>query len=432
MNNWPSWGRLPSRGPAAVIRPDTVQARIELPRGMSALPYGRGRSYGDVCQNSDGLLLHTSRLDRFIAFDRGTGVLRCESGVRLRDILELAVPQGWFLPVTPGTREVTVGGAIANDVHGKNHHALGSFGNHVRCFELLRSSGERMACSREHQRDWFAATIGGLGLTGLVTWAELQLMPVCNPFMHVRTRRFDNLDAFWDLDRELGAQWPYTVAWIDCVAQGKASGRGVFLAAGHAAPQAALPTWRERRRGIPWTPPISLVNSATLRGFNVLYWHRAREGTELVHHVPYFYPLDAISHWNRMYGRRGFYQYQCVVPRAAMREATAQLLLRIARSGQGSFLAVLKTFGDMPSEGMLSFARPGATLALDFPNRGAETLRLFDELDTVVREAGGALYPAKDARMPPAMFHAGYPLARAFRRFIDPRFESDFWRRVNA
>lgn len=432
MTAWRSWGRLTASEPAAVSRPDSRDAALALPPERPVLPFGRGRSYGDVCLNGGGGLLHTARLDRFIAFDRCSGVLRCESGVTLREILDLVVPQGWFLPVTPGTREVTVGGAIANDVHGKNHHAAGSFAHHLRGFELLRSSGERRVCGPDSNPEWFGATIGGLGLTGLVTWAELQLAPIANPFMQVRTRRFPHLDAFWELNGAMERDWPYTVAWIDCVASGGAQGRGVFMAARHAAPQRQLPAWREKRRAMPFTPPFSLVNAASLRGFNQLYWLRAREGDALAHHVPYFYPLDGVAHWNRIYGRRGFYQYQCVVPPAVQRDAVAELLRRISRSAQGSFLAVLKTFGTLPSLGMLSFARPGATLALDFPNRGDATLRLFEELDAVVREAGGAIYPAKDARMSGAMFELGYPRAGEFSRFVDPRFGSDFWRRVRA
>jgi FAD/FMN-containing dehydrogenase len=432
VSAWQSWGRLAARDPARVSSPQSVHESLVLPQDLPALPFGRGRSYGDVCLNGGGVLLHTARLDRFIAFDRATGVLRCESGVSLRDILDLVVPQGWFLAVTPGTREVSVGGAIANDVHGKNHHAAGSFGHHLRGFELLRSSGERLLCTRASNPEWFAATLGGLGLTGLITWAELQLAPIGNAFMQVRTRRFQSLDAFWELNAAMEPHWPYTVAWIDCVASGRARGRGVFMAARHAAPQRGLPAWRERRRAVPLVPPFSLVNALSLRGFNQLYWHRAREGDALQHYVPYFYPLDALAHWNRIYGRRGFYQYQCVVPPACMRDAMAELLRRIARSGQGSFLAVLKTFGSLPSLGLLSFARPGATLALDFPNRGQATLRLFEQLDAVVREAGGAIYAAKDARMPPSMFRLGYPRAQEFSRFVDPRFGSDFWRRVSA
>lgn len=432
MSEWQGWGRLPGRGPAAVRQ--LVDRDAGLPRleGTVALAVGNGRSYGDSCRNTDGVLLDARRLDRWIAFDAGTGVLRCECGVSLRAILELVVPQGWFLPVTPGTRDVTVGGAIANDVHGKNHHAAGSFGHHVRCVELVRTTGERILCGPTQNPAWFAATVGGLGLTGVMTWAELQLTRVSNAHMTVDTARFASLSEFWELNARLEPDWPYTVAWIDCLAQGASRGRGVYMAARHAAAQRDFPAWRERRKSMPFVPPLSLVNGVSLRMFNTTYWHKAQERRQLVHHVPYFYPLDSIAHWNRIYGRAGFYQYQCVVPPEAMREATDALLARVARSGQGSFLAVLKTFGHRPSLGLLSFPRRGATLALDFPNRGDRTLRLFEDLDAVVREAGGALYPAKDARMSPAMFRAGFPDAARFTQFIDPGLGSDFWRRISA
>ncbi|MDE2255710.1 MAG: FAD-binding oxidoreductase [Betaproteobacteria bacterium] len=432
MSEWASWGRVHQAAPARVISLVDRAAALPDGAGRSLLAYGRGRSYGDVCLNRDGVILHTRGLDRWIRFDRQSGVLSCEAGVTLREILQLVVPQGWFLSVTPGTREVTVGGAIANDVHGKNHHAAGTFAHHLRGFELLRSDGARLDCTPARHPDWFAATVGGLGLTGLVTRAELQLAPVANAYLDVQTLRFHDLDEFWELNAEAERLWPYTVAWLDCAARGASQGRGVFSCARHAPSQPDLPLFRERRRTMPFTPPFSLVNPLSLRAFNGLYWHKARTRRALSHYVPYFYPLDAIAHWNRLYGRAGFYQYQCVVPPSTMREAIAELLARIAASGQGSFLAVLKTFGSKPSLGLLSFARTGATLALDFPNRGAVTQHLFQDLDVIVRSAGGALYPAKDARMPPDLFRQAYPRLQDFTSFVDPAFGSDFWRRMCA
>ncbi len=428
-----SWGRVCASSPLAVRAvPDlgVAQALVTGGAGLPMLAHGRGRSYGDVCLNSGGMILRTTGLDRFIAFDRSSGVLRCEAGVTLQHILELCVPMGWFLAVTPGTRDVTVGGAIANDVHGKNHHWAGSFAHHVTRLELLRSSGERIVCSPDERPDLFSATVGGLGLTGLITWAEIELQPVANAFMTVQTTRFSNLETFWRLNAAAEASWPYTVAWIDCLARGGQRGRGVFMAGRHAAMQQSLPAWQESRRTIPLDPPISLVNSLSLRAFNTFYWHGARDGVALSHYVPYFYPLDAIANWNRIYGRRGFFQYQCVLPPATMRAGVDALLQRISRSGQGSFLAVLKTFGHRPSLGMLSFPRPGATLALDFPNHGRATLRLLDDLDAVVSQAGGALYPAKDARMSSTMFRQSFAAWEQFSSFVDPAFSSDFWRRV--
>ncbi|BCX80917.1 hypothetical protein MIT9_P0495 [Methylomarinovum caldicuralii] len=424
-----SWNRYPRVTHAQVI--DLWDRHAPLPgTDRPLLPHGNGRSYGDVCLNAGGVLLRTRPLDRFIVFDRATGRLRCEAGVLLRDILNLTVPQGWFPAVTPGTQYVTVGGAIANDVHGKNHHVAGSFGHHVRCLELLRSDGTRMLCSPEKNPDWFRATVGGLGLTGLITWAELQLIPIANPALVTETHSFATLDGFWDLNRELERRWPYTVAWIDCTAR---LGRGLLLAGAHAPMQAHPFAWRSRSWRFPLEPPISLVNSLSLRLFNQIYYHLPRgKGRQLSHYQPFFYPLDRIREWNRLYGRRGFFQYQCVLPPQAARKGVAELLQCIAASGSGSFLAVLKTFGDKPSAGMLSFPRPGVTLALDFPNRGPETLALFRELDAVVRDAGGGLYPAKDARMPGELFRRAYPEWENFQRFIDPQFSSSFWRRVTG
>lgn len=422
------WGRWP---------PPRDQQLLALRRRGDALPsgertvlaHGQGRSYGDSCLNEGGTLLLTRGLDRFLRFDPGTGVVACEAGATLGEVLEIAVPQGWFLPVVPGTRLATVGGALANDVHGKNHHRAGSFGDHVRAFELLRSDGSRRTLRPGDAL--FAATVGGLGLTGLVTWVELQLQRVAGPWMQVESIRYDGLDEFFALSAQSAASHEYTVAWVDCLARGKALGRGHFLRANHAAAGA---TGRLPGKGLamPLTPPVSLVNRLTLRPFNSLYYHRqrARRRESVQHYTPYFHPLDGIRDWNRMYGPHGFLQHQCVLPPAQARDAVAALLGEIGRSGQGSFLAVLKEFGDRPAPGLLSFARPGTTLALDFPRRGPGVFALLDRLDAIVAQAGGALYPAKDARMSPAMFRAGQPGLDAFLPHIDPAFSSSFWRRV--
>jgi FAD/FMN-containing dehydrogenase len=397
------------------------------------LAHGNGRSYGDVCLNDGGTLLMTRGLNRFIDFDRSTGRLRCESGMLLKEILDFIVPQGWFLPVTPGTRFVTVGGAVANDVHGKNHHIAGSFGHHVLRFELMRSDGQRMTCGLQELPEWFAATVGGLGLTGLITWVELQLVPIANAYMWTESSRFSSLDEFWAINKDAEQRWPYTVAWIDCLSGGKGGARGIFNSGAHAPAQHELPCYRETSRRVPFTPPVSLVNSLSLRAFNYAYYHQPiKSGVALNHYTPYFYPLDGLLDWNRIYGRKGFFQYQCVLPPEQSAIGIKELLHRIAASGQGSFLAVLKTFGSKPSVGMLSFPRPGATLALDFPNLGETTHHLFRELDAVVRDANGALYPAKDARMPPELFRSSFPRWEEFSAFIDPGFSSSFWRRMNS
>ena len=428
-----SWGRYP-RVEQRAVRLLHRDAALPAFDG-SALPRGNGRSYGDSCLASQGPLLDARGLDRFIAFDRSSGRIACEAGVLLADIIALAMPQGWFLPVTPGTRFVTVGGALANDVHGKNHHRAGSFGNHVLRFELLRSDGTRRIVAPDDDEGWFAATVGGLGLTGVVTWVEMQLRPVAGPWITTVTERFGRLPDFFALSDALEADHEYTVAWVDCGATGARSGRGVFYAGDHAPALARPGRGPSRARlSVPFAPPISPLNTATLRLFNAAYWRvapsRRRHSTQ--HYVPFFYPLDAVGRWNRGYGRAGFLQHQCVVPRAAREDAIAELLRIISASGEGSFLVVLKNFGTMPSRGIMSFPRAGTTLALDFPYRGPSTLALLERLDQVVLEAGGALYPGKDARMSPTVFRHSFPQWERFSRSVDPRFESRFWRRVAA
>jgi len=396
------------------------------------LAFGNGRSYGDVCLNDKGTLLSTRGLDRFIAFDPASGVLECEAGVLLKEIIDQFLPCGWFPPVSPGTAFVTVGGAIANDVHGKNHHRAGSFGNHVLEFELQRSDGRVLRCTPNMNREWFAATIGGLGLTGLIRKVKMQLRRVPGPWIRGDSHRFANLREFFQLARESDEDYEYTVAWIDCSAAGAHLGRGVFMRGNHLAsaesPKVSAPL------KMPLTPPFSLVNGLSLKLFNQLYFHRpsAQQDDALWHYRPFFYPLDSILEWNRMYGPNGFFQYQCVVPPDAAEPALKDMLAQIASSAMGSFLVVLKNFGTLPSLGMLSFPRPGATLALDFPNRGPKTLQLLESLDAITRNARGAVYPAKDARMSAASFQQYFPAWREFQAYIDPKFSSSFWRRVTG
>lgn len=436
VNRLPSWGRIPASRPKRIVRP--TSGRELLPDHDTNAPflaYGNGRSYGDVALNNAGTLIDTRSLDHFLYFDPATGIVACEPGVLLADILRLAVPQGWFLPVTPGTQHVTVGGAIANDVHGKNHHVAGTFGQHVLDLELARSDGAARVCSRRENSPWFAATVGGLGLTGLITQARLQLKRISSAFMAVDTHRFDNLNTFFELSAASEPDYDYTVAWVDCSATGARLGRGWFMRANHCPamgqPHAASP---KAGPNFAVTPPFSLMNRATLAPLNTLYFHRKRRRCfqAIQHYQRYFYPLDRIRNWNRAYGPAGFYQYQCVVPPAQAHAAITELLQRIGQSGQGSFLTVLKVFGDKPSPGLLSFPRPGTTLALDFPNRGQQTLQLLDALDEVVMAAGGAVYPAKDARMSAAAFQRYFPRWREFSDYIDPAFNSDFWARVTG
>jgi FAD/FMN-containing dehydrogenase len=388
-----------------------------------------GRSYGDVCLNPNGVLWTTAGLDRFVQFDESTGRLVCEAGVLLGDIQRMAIPRGWILPVTPGTQLVTVGGAVANDVHGKNHHVHGSFGDHVRWLKLARTDGEIIECGPKLSPDWFTATVGGLGLTGVIVEAEIQLRRVVGPWLETETVPYADLDEFFALADESEAGWEHTVSWIDCIAGGR--GRGLFMR-GNWTEVHARPEPKGCRVTMPFTPPVSLVNGLSLRAFNSLYFtlKKWRAGRKITHYKPFFYPLDNILQWNRIYGPRGFFQYQSVVPREVGRDSVHAMLSEIASAGAGSFLAVLKTFGNRQALGMMSFPQPGVTLALDFPNKGRRTLRLFERLDAIVGEAGGRIYPAKDARMPRELFEAGYPRLAEFLPYRDPGISSAMSRRL--
>ncbi|OZC03783.1 FAD-binding oxidoreductase [Rubricoccus marinus] len=431
-----SWGRTPKLAPARVVAPGWQSEVTDLGGfDRPLLAYGQGRSYGDACLNEDGVILDTIGLDRFIAFDPASGLVRCEAGVTLADVLALVVPHGWFLPVTPGTKYVTVAGAVANDVHGKNHHAAGTFGRFVTRLELKRSSGETLDLTPEAgapEADLFRATVGGLGLTGFITWVEFRLVPIASDQITGRSTKFESLEAFFALSEVASGESPYVVSWIDTL---RPEGRGILMQGDHAA-SGDLPeigdTPPEAKLGLPINAPNWALNKLTVRAFNAAYYgrQRQREAPIWQHYEPFFYPLDIAKDWNRGYGKRGFFQYQFVVPFADGGDAVREILGRLAASGEGSFLAVLKTFGDVPSPGIMSFPREGVTLALDLPNRGAETVRLLRGCDAIVREAGGAVYPAKDATMTPESFRAFFPQWEAFAEHIDPAFSSSFWRRV--
>ncbi len=430
MNPVSAWGRLSAHPHRLMFLsdPSTVAQRL-AESTLPGLAHGMGRSYGDSCLNPEGTLWMTRGLDHFIAFDPDTGRLVCEAGVLLRDIQRLVVQRGWLLPVTPGTQMVTVGGAIANDVHGKNHHAQGSFGDHVLGLTLVRTDGQTLRCSPSERADWFAATVGGLGLTGVITQAELQLRRVSGPWMDTETLPYGSLDQFFAISDHSDADWEHGVSWIDCLSG--AGSRGLFMRANHSSATSG-PAAPKRHRRMPFVPPISLINRLSLRPLNTAYFNlkRWQTGLALAHVEPFNYPLDNLKDWNRMYGPRGFYQYQCVVPRSVGPDAMTAMLQAIQRSGQGSFLAVLKTFGQRTAPGLLSFPMPGVTLALDFPNRGDDTHRLMDRLDAIVREAKGRLYAAKDARMPKDLWVSGYPRLNEFLAFRDPGISSGFSRRV--
>lgn len=428
-----SWGRFPKTAHAQVHKPawnDQVPEILQNAQPESLLAHGLGRSYGDSCLNAGRGLIDCKRINRILGFDESSGMLRCESGVSLSDIIDVFLPRGWFLPVTPGTRFVTVGGAIANDVHGKNHHCAGTFGSHVSQIALHRSNDGLVACSSRENADMLRATIGGLGLTGVISWADIQLKRVAGPWIDADLVPFQSLASFLDLSRESDGRFEYTVAWIDCFS-GK-SVRGIFFRGNHAATSGKE---FHCRRGpkVPFALPAWMLNRYSVKAFNNAYYrlHARKTGATVLGYDSFFYPLDSIRQWNLVYGKQGFLQYQCVLPETNL-AAVEELLDRIARSGMGSFLGVLKQFGSAPPAGMLSFPRPGITIALDFAMRGERTLQLMQSLDEIVQASGGALYPAKDARMSPALFEASFPRWRSFVPYIDPKMSSSFWRRVTG
>jgi len=420
-----SWGRSIASTPANVVPLQFPPSA--LPDGDLLLPYGLGRSYGDVCLNNGHTLVDVARMDHFRSFDAENGVVDVEAGVSLDALLRVVVPRGWFPPVTPGTKFVTVGGCIANDVHGKNHHRAGTFGRHVRSIELLRSDGIVRCAPGE---PLFDATIGGLGLTGLIVSAEIALRKIESPSIVAEKIPFRTLDEFEELSRASDATHEYSVAWFDSF--GGREPRGIFFRGNHA-PSCGTGFQPVLRRpgGTGWKPVLHVISPLlqpfTVRAFNELYFRaNAHPKPETIGFDPFFYPLDAVANWNVAYGRRGFLQYQFVTSEKA---ALEDVLDRVAQSKLASFLTVIKRFGALPSPGMLSFPREGTTVCFDF----AVTPRLYallDELDEVVMRSGGAIYPAKDARMSVDTFRRSFARWQEFAAHIDPRFSSSFRRRV--
>lgn len=418
------WGRYP------VVDCEVEHVRrwdrlAELVRGEGTLiARGNGRSYGDAALNPNRTLSMLA-MDRMLAFDGATGMLTCEAGVLLSDILATFVPRGWMPPVVPGTASVTVGGMIAADVHGKNHHQDGSFGRHVESLELLPGDGDVLRCSRSHNPAAFFATIGGMGLTGVVVSASFRMKRVETGYLRSETFATADLDATMALFDD-SRDWPYSVAWIDSLARGGRMGRSVLTRAAFV-DRAALPprfaaapfaAGRHATLAVPDVVPSSLLGFSA-KAFNALYYGlgRARSGSRLVDHGSYFFPLDRLAEWNRLYGAAGFVQYQCVLPKGESERGLRELLDCVAAAGQGSFLAVLKLLGE-EGEGMMSFPMEGYTLALDIPVRPG-LAEMMDALDEITHARGGRVYLAKDACSSPSRLSAGYQRLDAFRSIRD-------------
>ena len=429
-----SWGRYPKYS-AHVIPLHWQQDFPAVTAGAhnGVLPVGMGRSYGDVCLLREGNLLVTTGMNRLLDFDPATGILTAESGITLAQILDFAVPRGFFLPVSPGTKYVTLGGAIANDIHGKNHEVAGSFGSHVPSFELVRSDGTRRLCSQTENPDWFAATVGGMGLTGLITWAQLQLKPIVSRMIDYTGVQFHGIDEFIDLKKQY-SHVDYTVSWVDCVSTGKNFMRGIFMAGGHSSVPGELKQSPEPKLVFPFNAPAWALSRTTVSLFNTVFFHKQMKPkvTSLQDYEPFFYPLDKVLHWNRLYGKRGLLQFQYSLPWDHAKEGTVAMLREIAKSGLASFLAVLKTFGDIPSQGMMGFPQPGIMFALDFPIKPDISFPLLQRLGDMTQEFGGRLYSAKDATMTPSQYQSFYPQWESFARFRDPMITSSFWERVTG
>lgn len=428
-----SWGRFPASTPAHVrVMRWSGAEPVWSPADAPMLAYGQGRSYGDVCLNNGGTLIRTDAMDMILHLDTVRGVVRVEAGCTFDALLQVLVPRGWFLPVVPGTRFVSVGGAIANDIHGKNHHRRGTFGRHVRRFELLRSSGDRVECSPSEHADVFAATIGGLGLTGCITWAEIQCMPITSTTMDAERIKVRSLDESIAVLTASNAH-EYSVAWVDTTAPERQLGRGHVITADHARGDRTRTLRLDASSlvDVPVDAPSWLLRPWSMQIFNTVFHHRQRRNVASFHQpmASYFWPLDAVHRWNRLYGKRGMLQYQVVVPQDRA-DVVHTILATFRRSGIAAFLAVLKIFGDVPSPGLLSFPRPGLTLSVDLAHQGAMMLRVLDELDAQVVDAGGRVYPAKDARMSAETFRRSFPEVERLVPLIDPAFSSSFWRRV--
>jgi decaprenylphospho-beta-D-ribofuranose 2-oxidase len=392
------WGRRPVRR-SRIVRSE----RLALPASAAPLlPRGLGRAYGDaaVPASIEGVVIETAQADRILDFDPASGLLRCEAGLSLAEIIRVFLPRGWFLPVTPGTKFVTVGGCVASDVHGKNHHRDGSFGGFVDRVRLYTADGRLVVAGPDVERELFLTTVGGMGLTGLIVEVTFRLRRVESPWIVLDARSVGGLDEMLDGLRQSSRDWAYTVGWIDCLARGSALGRGVLMRGRHASRgetggQEPRPPRAVR---VPWDAPEWLLNPAFMRLFNRLYHarHGAVREPRLVSCEQFFYPLDALHEWNRLYGARGFLQYQCAIPHSAGTAPVRALLEKLAARGAASFLAVIKDFGP-GSEAYLSFPMAGTTLSLDLPYRGQGTEGLVHELNAVVIEAGGRVYLAKDA-----------------------------------
>lgn len=425
-----SWGQI-SRGPKAVFELQSNDLRLPT-TDYSLLAFGLGRSYGDVCFNDNGSLLLTEKLNSIIAFDREKGILRAECGITLGKILSHVVPQGWIIPVIPGTQHVTLGGAIANDVHGKNHFKEGSFGSHIRSFGLLRTSGENLICSEKENVPYFQATIGGLGLTGFVSWAEIQLKKIPSSCLDVECLEVHSFEEFEVLSKASQSTHEFSVAWIDLASRNKNFHRGLFYRANFSETHSGLSFSPKEKWDFPLRIPQRLLGPGYLAAYNSIYFNfqtlfpKAKAASI----EEFFYPLDLLNDWNEIYGESGFLQLQCQLSWNSASYAISAMNKTMHNFNIRPFLSVMKNFGGKRSPGILSFPREGLTLAMDFPHRGRETISFLNELNAIAVDCGGSIYPAKDSTMTDQQFKSSFPGWAKWVECKDPQFSSNFWRRV--
>jgi FAD/FMN-containing dehydrogenase len=431
MKKMNPWNNIPKFKNTTILKIDN-KLKIDFDSKTTYLARGEGRSYGDVCLNNDGTLIDTNKLKKILYFDESNGFIECEAGITLKELLEYLIPKGWFLPVVPGTSYVTLGGAIANDIHGKNHHKAGSFGNFVKSLNLLTSDKKVSLCSPDQNQDKFSATIGGLGLTGLIVSARIQLIKIESDLIYSKSIKFNSLDEFFELNEQLENTNEYTVSWIDVNLKTK-NLRGIFHVGSHSKNTKYNQIKSKRRVSFtfPFVQRFSIVNNLTINLLNNFYfWINKNDNVKKQYYRSFFFPLDFIKNWNKAYGKKGFYQYQFVVPIKNSKTTLDQVIDLISFYNQRPVLSVLKTFGKIESKGLMSFPLCGLTLAMDFQNKGVKTLKMFSELDKIVLKNNGKIYIAKDSRMEKDSFKRFYPNFDEFSKFIDPNFNSSFLKRV--
>jgi FAD/FMN-containing dehydrogenase len=431
MRNLSSWGNYPDVQNTVLTHHSQAELNTQVLKYNDVIPFGNGRSYGDSALSTHAIYMKPDHF--FIDFDRKTGILHCQSGVLLADILEYFVPRGWFLKVTPGTKLITVGGAIASDVHGKNHHIEGCFSESVQVFSLMMGDGNILACSKTENRELFLATCGGMGLTGIILDAKIQLKKINSQFLNQTTIKTENLKETFEMFKK-HKDCTYSVAWIDCLATGKDQGK-CLLMVGDFRDDGKLDYKPKQKLTIPFNFPSFTLNKWTVKAFNWLYYKKVKEkiSRQKVTIDSFFYPLDGIGRWNRIYGKQGFTQYQFILPLENSFQGLEEVLTAISKSGKGSFLAVLKLYGK-ENENFLSFPMEGYSLALDFKiEKGL--FELLDQLDEIVANYGGRIYLAKDVRVKKEIFEQGYPNVEKFRAFrkkyqLEHKFNSLQSRRV--